>query len=204
MTRTVVIVLALLLTAFLSEYSVGAEKIGADPSAIKKHMTRTEILGRFGEPIAKTADGRFALYEYQVKRAIPAPGGLGMKQSLDYRGRLLLEFDDNNRVKTEHDHVCYKGDAQCAEPVPSLLAMLDEFYSKASFARQYQSSIVRTSAPYIKDEQVNCEEERRAARAKCGHLPRGIAQDGCVEINVTSWACKTPEDPALQEAMEPN
>lgn len=201
MTRTVTIVLALLMAAFLSERSVGGEKYGAHPSKIKKRMTRAEIITNFGEPIAKTTDGRFVLYEYRVSSGIPAPGPLDMKQSLDYRGRLLLEFDDNDRVKRENDHVCYKGDPQCAEPVPSLLAMLEEHYSRASLARQYQSSVVRTSTPYIKEVRPPCEEERERARVQCGHL-RGRWQDGCVDINV-SWACKSPKDPTLQEGVEP-
>jgi hypothetical protein len=69
------VALALLLTVLLSSgcvsggfvipvRAVAENTYGASPSAIKKGMTRAEIVGKFGEPVTKTADGRFLVYEY--------------------------------------------------------------------------------------------------------------------------------------------
>jgi len=117
---------------------------GANTSEIKKGVTtRAEIFQAYGRPDAETPDGRFALYEYSGETVVTSqdaylPLGALSKTHHPYTGRVLVEFDNNDRVKRKTGHPCEAYDPLCdPDPSASLLAMLGQYYD-ASLARKYQ------------------------------------------------------------------
>ena len=114
----------------------GGESYGLDPATIKEGVTtRSEIVAAHGRG-AQTPDGRFLLYEYG--------GSMSTWSSTteSYADRILLEFDNNDRVKHVHDAVCgANSDARCdPNRQESLLAMVEKYYG-TSVAGQYRAPL---------------------------------------------------------------
>jgi len=141
-------VLAAALTTILSSSGcviapTQGREYGADAESIEEGVTtRAEIVKAFGEPLAETLDGRFAIYAYGGEGGLQLIGTLGAmgRSTTSYEGRLLLEFDDKDRVKRESDYYCRKVDPRCGDRTASLLAMLEKFY-QPTLVRTYQWSI---------------------------------------------------------------
>ena len=106
---------------------------------IKEGVTpRTEIVQAFGGPAAQTPDGRFVLYHFGY--LVAGWYVLDVKHS----GQVLLEFDDEDRVKHRHSTWCR--DPPCdPDPTASLLAMLEKYYG-APLVRKYQQWYPRAMA----------------------------------------------------------
>ena len=117
---------------------------GANTREIKKGVTtRAEIFQAYGRPDAETPDGRFVLYSYSDETVITSledrAWSIGLRKThLPGMGRVLVEFDNNDRVKRRTGHPCEAYDPLCdPDPSASLLAMLGRYYD-ASLARKYE------------------------------------------------------------------
>jgi hypothetical protein len=86
------------------------ETTGAKPGTIREGSTsKAKILYKFGYPIAKTSDGRFFLYDYS-KHTEWCALGYGVAECgfflSNKKGRVLIEFDNDNIVERYAGHVC--------------------------------------------------------------------------------------------------
>ena len=128
----------------------GGDTYGPDPQAIEEDVTtRIEILKAYGASLARTADERFMLYDYGGSFSYYNTGAKFNPYRTDtsYTSRVLLEFDNNDRVKRVHDVNCGRStDPRCSpDTAAALLAMLEHYYD-ASAVRPYQRSVALCEA----------------------------------------------------------
>lgn len=146
-----------LLIADMIPIPVGGHSYGPEPWEIReieeRAKPRAEIIKAYGEPSAQTTDGRFVLYRYGGTTEVLT---MGATHDRSYAGRLLLEFDSNDRVKRASDTQCRRGkpDPLCdSDATLSLFAMLEKQYG-ASVARKYQGPIALCKAANTGDRSI--------------------------------------------------
>lgn len=202
------IALSLLLITFLSgcigDYLLvtdvfpipaGGDSYGPDPQAIEEEATtRIEILKDYGEPGAQTPDRRFMLYDYGGSFSYYNTGALNTHRTdTSFMSRVLLEFDNNDRVKRVHDVNCGRGttDPRCSsDRSASLLAML-EYYYDASVVRPYQRSVALCEAAATGD--------RSTVQAL---LVEGVSVNGqCQKVGTPLHEATSNPEPGVAEVL---
>ena len=97
------------------------ETTGAKPGAIRAGSTsKAEIINKFEFPLAKTSDGRFFLYDYSKNIElcfITAGYGECLSFLSKNKGKVLIEFDNDNIVERYAAHLCNEPpDPLCDQP----------------------------------------------------------------------------------------
>jgi ankyrin repeat protein len=121
----------LIVTMAISGCFPVVEYAGARPGAIQAGTTsKVKIVKKFGYPRTKTYDGRFLLYDYSqdTHGCFILPGGGGCSPLFSSRGRVLIEFDNDNIVKQHVVHTCEKTpDPLCDQPsTDTIWAMINQ------------------------------------------------------------------------------
>jgi len=138
-------IIILIVTMAISGCFPIVEYVGARPRAIQAGTTsKVKIVKKFGYPRTKTSDGRFLLYDYSqdTQGCFILPGGGGCSPLFSGRGKVLIEFNNDNIVEQQLLYSCKKPpDPFCDQPDTDTMWMMINQLAGEDVAAQYGQTL---------------------------------------------------------------